>query len=187
MEVVARLTFHMLTPHRALNLLPPRSQLPKLLAALDPEHTGISTYPSFVALCAIQIHASGGSGSGSDLSDGGEEDNDDGDDDYNGGSRRQTASGRGRNSSKAAGKALAPASGSSSRAEIMAAYKLFTHNAPGPITLGHLRRVARELREEVDDGFLVDMINEANGGDGAKKGVGPEEFEGIMRRAGMFT
>ena len=68
----------------------------------------------------------------------------------------------------------------------MAAFKLFTHNSSGPITMSHLRRVARELREEVDDKFLADMINEANGGDGASRGVGLDEFESVMRRAGMF-
>ena len=68
----------------------------------------------------------------------------------------------------------------------MAAFKLFTHNSSGPITMSHLRRVARELREEVDNKFLADMINEANGGDGASRGVGLDEFESVMRRAGMF-
>ena len=68
----------------------------------------------------------------------------------------------------------------------MAAYKLFTHNSSGPITISHLRRVARELREEVDDKFLADMINEANGGEGAGKGVGLNDFESVMRRAGVL-
>ncbi len=66
------------------------------------------------------------------------------------------------------------------------AYNLFTHNSEGPITLAHLRRVARELREEVADDVLRNMILEANGGEGVTKGVGLEEFENVMRRAGVF-
>lgn len=69
------------------------------------------------------------------------------------------------------------------------AYHLFTKGTPGPITIAHLRRVARELREEVSDDVLRDMILEANGGvgrDGVGKGVGIEEFEGVMKRAGVF-
>jgi Ca2+-binding EF-hand superfamily protein len=74
--------------------------------------------------------------------------------------------------------------------ELFAAYSLFTHGGPGPITVAHLRRVAKELREEVDDDVLKDMIVEANGGvRGKKKGdvgaVGFEEFESVMRRAGI--
>jgi Ca2+-binding EF-hand superfamily protein len=70
--------------------------------------------------------------------------------------------------------------------EVRAAYKLFTHGGPGPITLAHLRRVAKELREDVPDDLLKDMIREANGeGKSAVGGVGLEQFESVMRRAGM--
>jgi Ca2+-binding EF-hand superfamily protein len=72
--------------------------------------------------------------------------------------------------------------------ELRAAYRLFTHGTPGPITLAHLRRVAKELREEVPDDLLKDMIREANGSIGSKAnpgGVSLEDFEGVMRRAGM--
>ena len=72
--------------------------------------------------------------------------------------------------------------------EVRAAYKLFTHGGPGPITLAHLRRVAKELREEVPDDLLKDMIREANGGvhnKSAVGGVGLDEFESVMKRAGM--
>lgn len=73
--------------------------------------------------------------------------------------------------------------------EINAAYRLFTHGAPGPITLAHLRRVAKELREDVTDDVLKDMILEANGGVQGKGrdvgGVSLEEFASVMKRAGL--
>lgn len=74
-------------------------------------------------------------------------------------------------------------------AEIDAAFSLFTRGDEA-ITLQHLRRVARELREDVGDEVLRDMLREANGGvvgangDGA---VGRGEFEEVMRRAGVFA
>lgn len=55
--------------------------------------------------------------------------------------------------------------------------------------MGHLKRVARELREEVPEQVLRDMILEANGGGGnseVQRGVDVKEFEGVMRRAGVF-
>ncbi|KAF2083968.1 hypothetical protein K490DRAFT_50240 [Saccharata proteae CBS 121410] len=74
--------------------------------------------------------------------------------------------------------------------EVAAAYSLFTQNSAGPITIQHLRRVARELREDVSDDVLRDMIVEANGEDRGDRGVGRgvslEDFEGVMRRAGVF-
>lgn len=70
--------------------------------------------------------------------------------------------------------------------ELEAAYKLFTRGSRGPITVAHLKRVARELKEEVPDEMLQSMILEANGGAGVSRGVGLEDFEGIMRRAGVF-
>ncbi|KAF2466163.1 EF-hand superfamily Ca2+-modulated protein [Lindgomyces ingoldianus] len=75
--------------------------------------------------------------------------------------------------------------------EVRAAYKLFTHGGPGPITLAHLRRIAKELREDVPDEVLKDMILEANGGVNGKGrgrdvgGVGLEDFENVMKRAGL--
>ena len=128
-----------------------------------------------MALCAIQIHSGVGSRSGSSSPYGVDDDDDDDDNDGNYGDGQGYKT---RPSSKS--------KSCSSRAEVVAAYKLFTHNSSGPITMSHLRRVARELREEVDDRFLADMINEANGGEGHGRGVGLNEFESVMRRAGMF-
>lgn len=74
--------------------------------------------------------------------------------------------------------------------ELNHAFSLFTHSTTRThITLQDLRRVAKELREEVDDKILMLMIEEANGEEGRQsvsKGVGKEEFEGVMRRAGVF-
>lgn len=55
------------------------------------------------------------------------------------------------------------------------------------ITLAHLRRVATLLREEdVSDELLRDMILEANGGAGVVHGVRRDEFDGVMKRAGVW-
>ncbi|KAL8786005.1 MAG: hypothetical protein Q9195_008386 [Heterodermia aff. obscurata] len=84
-------------------------------------------------------------------------------------------------------------------AEVEAAFRLFVsgdrgkgHQGGGAaeekITVGTLRRVARELKMEgeVGEGVLKDMILEANGGAGVGAGVGRGDFEGVMRRAGVF-
>lgn len=81
--------------------------------------------------------------------------------------------------------------------EVDEAFALFTGNDPsaaggddkdgaGVITMAHLRRVAATLREEVGEDVLRDMILEANGGAGVGKGVKKEEFEAVMRRAGVW-
>ena len=68
--------------------------------------------------------------------------------------------------------------------EVVKAYKLFTKGQDREINVSDLRRVAKELREDIPDNVLKDMIREATGG--ALTGVGMEEFEGVMRRAGVF-
>lgn len=76
----------------------------------------------------------------------------------------------------------------SQREEVEMAFRLFARGeGQGRITVADLRRVARELKEEVGEQVLRDMIMEANGGGGASKGVGVGEFEGVMRRAGVFS
>ncbi|QKX58413.1 uncharacterized protein TRUGW13939_05535 [Talaromyces rugulosus] len=72
-------------------------------------------------------------------------------------------------------------------AEVDAAYRLFTKGSDGPITLQHLRLIARDLKEDsVGDELLKDMVREANGGDGLHKGVTLEQFRDVMSRAGVF-
>ncbi|KAJ5713493.1 uncharacterized protein N7483_010674 [Penicillium malachiteum] len=72
-------------------------------------------------------------------------------------------------------------------AEVDDAYQLFTRGNSGPISLNHLRQIARELKEDsVDDELLKDMIMEANGGAGLTAGVTLEQFHDVMTRAGVF-
>ncbi|KAF3385360.1 Centrin-2 [Penicillium rolfsii] len=72
-------------------------------------------------------------------------------------------------------------------AEVDTAYQLFTRGSNGPISLSHLRRIARELKEDsIDDNLLKDMILEANGGAGLSSGVTLEQFHDVMVRAGVF-
>jgi Ca2+-binding EF-hand superfamily protein len=71
--------------------------------------------------------------------------------------------------------------------EVEAAYRLFTRNSGGPITLNHLRQIARDLNEDsVGDDLLKDMIREANGGAAVHSGVTLEQFREVMARAGVF-
>ncbi|KPM36996.1 hypothetical protein AK830_g9577 [Neonectria ditissima] len=72
------------------------------------------------------------------------------------------------------------------RAELDEAFRLFTNGQDGPITLAHLRRVAAVLKEDVDEELLKDMILEANGGAGVARGVGADEFDGVMKSAGVW-
>lgn len=72
-------------------------------------------------------------------------------------------------------------------AEVDDAYKLFTRGGGGPISLNHLRRIARDIKDtSVDDELLKDMIREANGGAGLSAGVTLEQFHDVMMRAGVF-
>ena len=68
--------------------------------------------------------------------------------------------------------------------EVVAAYQLFTKGQEREINLNDLRRIARDLREDVPDNVLKDMIREATGG--GMGAVGVEDFEGVMKRAGVM-
>lgn len=71
-------------------------------------------------------------------------------------------------------------------AEVEHAYQLFTRGTQGPIQISHLRRVAHDLKDNVDEELLKDMIREANGGHGVNAGVSIEQFKEVMMRAGVF-
>jgi hypothetical protein len=67
------------------------------------------------------------------------------------------------------------------------AFRLFiSGGGEEKITLATLKRVARSLKEDVDEELLRDMILEANGGAGVGRGVEKEEFENVLRRAGVW-
>ncbi|KAL4954678.1 hypothetical protein BDW69DRAFT_137608 [Aspergillus filifer] len=70
--------------------------------------------------------------------------------------------------------------------EVDAAFSLFTRGSDGPITIAHLRRIARELKEDVDENLLRDMVLEANGGSSLQEGVSAGQFRDVMLRAGVF-
>ena len=75
----------------------------------------------------------------------------------------------------------------SQKNEVETAFRLFTGGSgQAKITMGALKRIARELKEDVSDQVLKDMILEANGGSGVNSGVALQDFEGVMRRAGVF-
>ncbi|WPG99864.1 hypothetical protein R9X50_00268400 [Acrodontium crateriforme] len=69
--------------------------------------------------------------------------------------------------------------------EVRRAYRLFTKGEEREITLHDLKRVARELRENIPDPLLRDMIREATGGE--LGGVSMDDFESVMKRAGVFS
>jgi hypothetical protein len=71
--------------------------------------------------------------------------------------------------------------------EVDEAFRLFTQGGgEDKITLATLKTVARALKEDADEEVLRNMILEANGGAGVGKGVERDEFEGVMRRAGVW-
>lgn len=83
---------------------------------------------------------------------------------------------------------LSDRSEESQQREVEDAFRLFMSmgGENGRITMGCLERVARELKEDVPEQVMRDMLLEANGGDGVGRGVGLKDFEGVMRRAGVF-
>ena len=139
----------------SLNLAPEKSEVRGILDTIDPLDTGFVDFKPFFEYAAIAIHSKDGDDEGGENED----------DDEDGGYEHR-----------------------GNEEEVRAAYALFTHGAPGPITLAHLKRIAKELRDDVPDDVLKDMIREANGtvkGKGAVGGVSLEEFEAVMRRAGV--
>ncbi|CAI6341198.1 unnamed protein product [Periconia digitata] len=146
----------------SLNLSPSRAELPEILSTIDPLNTGVVEFIPFISYAAIAIHSK----------DASSDDDDDDDEEYNDDGARRNH-------------------GESDAQQVQAAYRLFTHGGAGPITLDHLRRVAHELKEDVPDSVLMDMMLEANGGvkgKGKEKDVGSvgiDEFESVMKRAGL--
>jgi centrin-1 len=71
-----------------------------------------------------------------------------------------------------------------SRAEIMKAFRLFDDDDSGTITFANLKRVAKELGENMTDDELREMIDEASK---SKSGeITEEEFFRIMKKTNLF-
>ncbi|KAK6351148.1 hypothetical protein TWF718_004319 [Orbilia javanica] len=69
--------------------------------------------------------------------------------------------------------------------EVDKAFSLFTSgDSEGPITLQHLRKVAKTLNENVSDDTLRDMLREASASGGTD--VNKRDFEDVMKRAGIL-
>ncbi|XP_023562220.1 centrin-4 [Octodon degus] len=68
--------------------------------------------------------------------------------------------------------------------EILKAFKLFDDDGTGSITLNNIKRVAKELGENLTDSELQEMLNEADcDGDGA---INEEEFLRIMKKTTLY-
>merc|ERR1712216_722343 len=70
------------------------------------------------------------------------------------------------------------------REEMMKAFRLFDDDETGKISFKNLKRVAKELGENMTDEEIGEMIEEADrDGDGE---IGEEEFFRIMRKTNLF-
>ncbi|KAF7459144.1 centrin [Cryptosporidium felis] len=68
--------------------------------------------------------------------------------------------------------------------EILKAFKLFDDDGTGKITFKNLKRVAKELGENITDEEIQEMIDEADrDGDGE---INQEEFIRIMKKTNLF-
>merc|ERR1719500_2147854 len=71
-----------------------------------------------------------------------------------------------------------------SREEILKAFRLFDDDETGFITLKNLRRVAKEIGENMTDEELQEMIDEADrDGDGQ---VSEEDFLRMMKKTSLY-
>ncbi|EOD27080.1 hypothetical protein EMIHUDRAFT_434941 [Emiliania huxleyi CCMP1516] len=71
-----------------------------------------------------------------------------------------------------------------SREEILKAFRLFDDDDTGKITFSNLKRVAKELGENMTDEELQEMIDEADrDGDGE---INEEEFLRIMKKTSLY-
>ena len=70
------------------------------------------------------------------------------------------------------------------REEMLKAFRLFDDDETGKISFKNLKRVAKELGENMTDDEIAEMIEEADrDGDGE---IGEEEFMRIMRKTNLF-
>lgn len=71
--------------------------------------------------------------------------------------------------------------------EIDQAYSLFTGGTEGPITLARLRTIAKELKEDVTDEQLKDMLFEASGGETSVSRQDSPLPHGVSRGNMLYT
>lgn len=71
-----------------------------------------------------------------------------------------------------------------SKEEILKAFKLFDDDETGFITLNNLRRVAKEIGENMSDEELREMIDEADRDNDQQ--ISQEEFLRIMRKTSLY-
>jgi centrin-1 len=77
-----------------------------------------------------------------------------------------------------------PQSEKDSREEILKAFRLFDDDETGKISFRNLKRVAKELGENMTDEELAEMIEEADrDGDGE---INEEEFLRIMKKTSLY-
>jgi len=70
------------------------------------------------------------------------------------------------------------------REEMLKAFRLFDDDESGKISFRNLKRVAKELGENMTDDEITEMIEEADrDGDGE---ISEEEFMRIMRKTNLF-
>ena len=70
------------------------------------------------------------------------------------------------------------------REEMLKAFRLFDDDETGKISFRNLKRVAKELGENMTDDEITEMIEEADrDGDGE---ISEEEFMRIMRKTNLF-
>lgn len=148
----------LLIANSALNIPPTKEELPEFISILDPESEGYSDYPSFLAICALKLHTRTHS------SEAHEHEVDEAWALFMAGGTGIPGKGKGKPS----------------------AVDELLFDGEEKITLASLKRVAKALKEDVDEALLKDMILEANGGRGIGSGVDKGEFEGVMRRAGVW-
>ena len=80
--------------------------------------------------------------------------------------------------------AAAAQSEKDSREEILKAFRLFDDDETGKISFKNLKRVAKELGENMTDEELTEMIDEADrDGDGE---INEEEFLRIMKKTSLY-
>lgn len=169
---------------RALNIPPTPPELAEFVSILDPEDEGFADYSSFVAICALKMHQQ--------AEDQDQEAHEQEVDEAFRLFLTPPASGapskgsHGADYSREGSSALGGSRGGGDSWISNASSQAGGGDREKVITIANLKRIAAILKEDVDDQLLRDMILEANGGAGVGRGVKKDEFEVVMRKAGVW-